>query len=181
MADLGRGLACVRPFDRLRANGLGAILWRTWRVVGRPVRERAVRLRDGGGVLLPEGVGRRDVPPLWIRLAPGSTLLRECWNDGVAVWVGSTSPAWRPGRAVRERPLRVVFEGRGLVAGELLADAARWKALRQAPSSVLRTGSGRTGLGEGTLADLRRELACVRPFDRPLRRCSGRGQGERVG
>ena len=30
LADLGRVLACVRPFDRLRANGLGAILWRTW-------------------------------------------------------------------------------------------------------------------------------------------------------
>ncbi len=44
-----------------------------WCVVSRAVRERPLRLRDGGGVLLPEGVGGRDVPlPSGFRLAPGS-------------------------------------------------------------------------------------------------------------
>ncbi len=81
LADLGRGLAGVRPFDRplRQAQGRlfdGPIRWCSGhvkgervpvdvsvrRVVGRAVRERPLRLRVGGRVLSPEGVGRRDVP-----------------------------------------------------------------------------------------------------------------------
>ncbi len=103
-ADLGRVLACVRPFDRLRANGLGATLWRTW-------------------------------GECWLALGPstGSGRTGSCRRFGVARgWAGRS----------RTAPTRGLWRA-GLVAGGLLADAAR----RKAPSSGLRTGSGRAGWG----------------------------------
>ncbi len=100
-ADLGRGLACVRPFDgplrRCSGRGQGERIGGyalVWRVVGRAVRERPLRLGDGGRVHSPEGVGGRDVPPpLWIPATPGSRFRVNAGMTGFRGWAGSLAGA----------------------------------------------------------------------------------------
>ncbi len=88
----GEGWLAEGPFVGLRAGSSTVLRTRSgrgqgervpvdvlvWRVVGRAVRERPLRLRVGGRVLSREGVGRRDVP----RPTPFTLILRQAPSTG---------------------------------------------------------------------------------------------------